>query len=131
MCDSFFEGTFRSEGGGTLSVRKYDAAELNAGTLLSEDPEDARLHYLLGRIEEARGGEKESLRWLKSAAELDENNHTYIYAYADRCFETGDRRSAETYYTRALQLNPRDYISLKRRAILLEKRGEDRPPSRM
>lgn len=104
---------------------KYDAAELNAGTLLSEDPEDARLHYLLGRIEEARGGEKESLRWLKSAAELDENNHTYIYAYADRCFETGDRRSAETYYTRALQLNPRDYISLKRRAILLEKRGED------
>ena len=41
------------------------------------------------------------------------------------CFETGDRRNAEQYYTKAVQLNPRDYISLKRRAILLEQRGDD------
>ncbi len=71
------------------------------------------------------GREKESLRWLKSAAELDENNHTYIYAYADRCFETGDRRSAETLlYQSASAESPGLYL-LKRRAILLEKRGED------
>ena len=106
-------------------LKKYDAAELAAGTLLSEDPKDARSHYLLGKIQAEKGNEKDALRWLKSAAELDEKNHTYIYAYADMCFETGDRRSAEQYYTKAVQLNPRDYISLKRRAILLEQRGND------
>lgn len=104
---------------------KYEAAELAAGTLLSEDPQDARSHYLLGKIRAETGNQKDSLRWLKSAAELDEKNHTYIYAYADMCFETGDRRNAEQYYTKAVQLNPRDYISLKRRAILLEQRGDD------
>lgn len=104
---------------------KFESAEMIAGTLLSEDLRSGELHYLLGRIESEKGNEKDALKWLKSAAELEPKNHTYIYAYADKCFETGDKRNAEMYYTKAIELNPRDYISLKRRAILLEERGED------
>ncbi len=104
---------------------KYAAAEVIAGTLLSEDLQSGELHYLLGRIESEKGNEKDALKWLKNAADLEPKNHTYVYAYADKCFETGDKRSAEKYYTKAIELNPEDYISLKRRAILLEERGKD------
>ena len=100
---------------------KWKAAETAAGTLLSENLEAGELHYLLGKIESEKGNQKDALRWLKSAAELEPENHKYIYAYADKCFETGDRRNAEIFYTKAIELEPQDYISLKRRAIL---RGE-------
>ena len=106
-------------------LEKYEAAEMVAGTLLSEDLKAGELHYLLGRIEAKKGNEKNSLKWLKSAADLEPENHRYIYAYADQCFETGDKKSAEEFYTKAIRLEPRDYISLKRRAILREEKGDE------
>lgn len=108
-----------------FQLEKYEAAEMIAGTLLSENLQNAGLHFLLGKIESERGNDRDSVRWLKSAADLDEKNHTYVYAYADKCFETGDKKNAEQYYTKAIELNPKDYISMKRRAILLEQSGDD------
>lgn len=104
---------------------KWKAAEMVAGTLLSENLEAGELHYLLGKIESEKGNQKDALRWLKSAADLEPENHRYIYAYADKCFETGDRRNAEIFYTKAIGLDPQDYISLKRRAIIREEGEND------
>ncbi len=104
---------------------RWRAAEMAAGTLLSENLKAGELHYLLGRIESEKGNQKDALRWMKSAAELEPDNHKYIYAYADRCFETGDRKNAEIFYTKAIALDPQDYISMKRRAIIREENGND------
>ncbi len=108
-----------------FSLKKYDAAQMTAGTVLSEMPQTARLHYLLGRIESDRGNGKDALKWMRSAYELESENHTYVCAYADKCFEDGDGRTAEKMYAKAIELDPGDNISRKRRAILRKERGDD------
>lgn len=104
---------------------KLDAAFTNAGTLLTKDPESAEVHYIMGCIHSDRGEEREAVKWLKSAAEINKEDHKYAYAVADKCFCTGDTASALTYYSRAIMLDSSDHISFKRRALIYIMRDED------
>ncbi len=104
---------------------KLDAAFTNAGTLLTKDPESAEVRYIMGCIHSDRGEERDAVKWLKSAAEIDKEDHKYAYAVADKCFCTGDTASALTYYSRAITLDSADHISFKRRALIYIMRDED------
>lgn len=104
---------------------KLDAAFTNVGTLLTKDPEEAELHYIMGCISSDKGDEREAVKWLKSAADIDQESHKYAYAVADKCFSAGDAANALTYYSRAIMLNSGDYTSFKRRALIYMMRDED------
>ncbi len=108
-----------------LNLGHIKSADTIMSYLIQQNPEDAELCYIQGMIETEKGNERNAIRWLKKAAELDNDRHLFAYAYADRCFDIGDKHNAKKYYSRAIELNPSDYISLKRRAVLLEKDGDD------
>ncbi len=104
---------------------KLDSAFMNAGTLLTKKPDSAEIHYLMGCIYSDKKEEREAVKWLSRAAELDKNSHKYAYAVADKCFELGDTANALTYYSRAIMADNEDHISFKRRALIYSMRDED------
>lgn len=104
---------------------RLDAAFTNAGMLLTKNPDSAEVHYIMGCICSGRGQERDAVKWLKSAAEIDGKTHKFAYAAADKCFSTGDTASALTYYSRAIMLDNEDHISFKRRAYIYMTRDED------
>lgn len=104
---------------------KLESAFINAGTLLTKKPESAELHYLMGCIHSDRKQDREAVKWLTRAAELEKDSHKYAYAVADKCFELGDNANALTYYSRAIMADSEDHISFKRRALIYSMRDED------
>lgn len=104
--------------------KDLESAFINAGILLTKNPESAEIQYLMGCITTDRGNDKEGIRWFRSAAELDPGCHKYAYAVADKCFETGDMNGALKYYTKAIELDAEDSVSLKRRALICSLRDE-------
>lgn len=108
-----------------LNLGHVKSADTIMSYLLRQNPEDAELCYIQGMIETKKGNERNAIRWLRHAAELETDRHLFAYAYADRCFDIGDKHNAKKYYSRAIELDQTDYISLKRRAVLLEKDGDD------
>lgn len=106
-------------------MKKYRAAELITGMLLTEHPDSAELQYIRGMIYSERNNDKEAIKWLKNASEADPNSHKYAYALADKCFEINDTKTAFKFYTRALELDENDSISLKRRALINKFSGRE------
>lgn len=104
---------------------RLDTAYINACMLLALQPENAEAQFIMGCIANDSGDEREALKWLKSAAELDQKNHQYVCAVANKCFKNGDTASALTYYSRALMLEPDDYGSLTKRALIYTMRDDD------
>ncbi len=104
---------------------RLDSAFINAGMLLTKDPDAAEVQYIMGCIHSERGEDRDAVKWLKSAAETDKECHKYAYAVADKCFITGDTASALTYYSRAIMLDSSDHLSFKRRALIYMMRDED------
>lgn len=106
-------------------LKKYRAAELITGMLLTEHPDSAELQYIRGMIFSEKQNNKEAIKWLKNASEADPNSHKYAYALADKCFEINDMKTAFIFYTRALEIDENDSISLKRRALINKFSGRE------
>ncbi|MCI8283983.1 MAG: tetratricopeptide repeat protein [Firmicutes bacterium] len=104
---------------------KINAADIVANMILNQYPDSAEIQYLIGMINSSRGKDREAVKWLHSAANMNQQNHKYASALADKCFETGDMVAAVKYYTKAIELDKMDYISYKRRAVIHSRINED------
>lgn len=104
---------------------KLDSAEIIAGIMMAEDPDNAAVKYLMGLIARDRNDMKKSLKWFLSACEDDPDNHDYVFAAAECCYDEGDYDNALKYYTKAAALDRKDYLSFKKRAVIFMRKGED------
>jgi tetratricopeptide (TPR) repeat protein len=103
---------------------KLDAAYINAGIILTGKPQSAETQYLVGCIHSDKGEKREAVKWFKSAADIEPENHKYAYAVADHSFEIGNMTEALLYYTKAVAIDGNDYVSLKRRAVIYNMNDE-------
>ncbi len=102
-----------------------DSAETIAGIMLSDDPENAHVRFLMGLITRDRDDLKKSLKWFLSACEADPESHEYVSAAAECYYSAGDYDNALIYFTKAVSLDRDDYRSFKKRAEIFAKKGED------
>ena len=104
-------------------LRKMNSAELISTMLLSGDKKDSRVLYLMGRIQEARGNLSGALKYTLDASLNSPDNHDYAFAIAEMYFNRGEYSKAQVYYTKALVLDGKDYISFKRRAYVYNRQN--------
>lgn len=105
---------------------KFSSAEMISGMLLANDPEDARVLYLMGRISEASGDTGSAVRWMLDASEKDPENHDYAFSIAEMYYNKAEYDKALVYYTKAISLDSGDSLSYKRRATIYSMMNNDR-----
>src|SRR5699024_9730310 len=92
---------------------KFDKALRLANRLISEYPAAADLHRIKGQILSEQGHPKKAIDALIEAARLDPDNESALIMlgniYASDC---SDADTAITFYERALQTNPDNYMAI-------------------
>lgn len=104
-------------------LEKYTPAELITGMLLATHPDSPELQYIKGMIFSERGDDRNAIKWLRSAASGDPAIHKFASAVADKYYEIGEFNNALEFYTKAVELDETDSISLKRRAVIYKTQG--------
>lgn len=104
-------------------LEKYTPAELITGMLLATHPDSPELQYIRGMIYSERGNDREAIKWLRSAAAGDPTIHKFASAVADKYYDIGEFNNALEFYTKAVDLDETDSISLKRRAVIYKAQG--------
>ncbi len=104
-------------------LRKMESAELVSSLLLSGEKKDSRVLFLMGKIQEAQGNLSGALKWTLDASVNSPDNHEYAFAIAEMYFNRGEYAKAQVYYTKALVLDGKDYVSFKRRAYIYNRQN--------
>ena len=104
-------------------LQKFDLSITDWHTLLVQDPHNANVHGELAVALHLKGENEKALKHFTTAVKIEPENP---FRYSSRAFvkeRTKDLKGALVDYERAIELDPKDAISLNNKGLIEEKLG--------
>ena len=98
---------------------QWDEAEALYEQLLADSPQHPEVLHYSGLLAFQRGRNEEALKLLSSSITIKSRSPIYIGNYANVLFQLGDFEAAETYFRKAIKLNPNYITAYRNFAALL------------